>query len=105
MQTRREFLKTSLIGTGGLVLGGLTLDSKIYARSQKANDTVMQGTKSSWTDVKDWYTKNGLETDEKLAYIEQQVDVWNYLNWCAVQIYTGNSHLLNCQKYRCELMD
>ncbi|MBQ6647023.1 MAG: lamin tail domain-containing protein [Clostridia bacterium] len=72
---------------------------------QKANDTVMQGTKESWTSVKDWYTKNGLDTDEKLAYIEQKVDVWNYLNWCAVQIYTGNTDLLNCKKYRCELTD
>ena len=43
MQTRREFLKTSLIGTGGLVLGGLALDSKIYARSRNANDTVKVG--------------------------------------------------------------
>ena len=40
MQTRREFIKTSLIGTGGLMLGGLTLDSKIYARSRGANDKV-----------------------------------------------------------------
>ncbi len=72
---------------------------------QKANDTVMQGTKESWTSIKEWYTQNGISTDEKLAYIEQKVDVWNYLNWCAVQIYTGNTDLLNCKKYRCELTD
>ena len=35
MQTRREFLKTSLLGTGGLVLGGLSLDSALYAKSKK----------------------------------------------------------------------
>ena len=72
---------------------------------QKANDTVMQGTKEAWTSVKDWYTKNGIRTEENLAYIEEKVDVWNYLNWCAVQIYTGNTDLLNCKKYRCELTD
>ena len=43
MQTRREFLKTSLLGTGGLVLGGLSLDSKIFAQSRKANDIVRVG--------------------------------------------------------------
>ena len=43
MQTRRDFIKTSLIGTGGLVLGGLALDAKLYARTKKANDTVRVG--------------------------------------------------------------
>ena len=43
MQTRREFIKTSLIGTGGLMLGGLALDSKIYARAKNANDIVKVG--------------------------------------------------------------
>lgn len=43
MQTRREFLKTSLLGTGGLVLGGLALDSTIYAHAKGANDIVKVG--------------------------------------------------------------
>ena len=43
MQTRREFIKTSMAATGGLMLGGLALDSKIYARSKQANDKVRVG--------------------------------------------------------------
>jgi len=43
MQTRREFLKSSLLGAGGLVLGGLALDSGLYARAQGANDIVRVG--------------------------------------------------------------
>jgi len=43
MQTRREFLKTSLLGAGGLVIGGLALDSKIYARAKGANDSIKVG--------------------------------------------------------------
>ena len=43
MQTRRDFIKTGLIGTGGLMLGGLALDAKIYARAKNANDTVKVG--------------------------------------------------------------
>jgi len=43
MQTRREFLKSSLIGAGGLVIGGLALDSRIYARAKGANDSIKVG--------------------------------------------------------------
>ena len=34
MQTRRDFLKTGLIGAGGLVLGGLSIDSALYAKAK-----------------------------------------------------------------------
>ena len=43
MQTRREFIKTSLLGTGGLMLGGLSLDAKIHASAEGANDKVKVG--------------------------------------------------------------
>lgn len=43
MQTRRDFIKTSLLGTGGLMLGGLSLGASIHARSRGANDVVRVG--------------------------------------------------------------
>ena len=43
MQTRREFIKTSLLGTGGLMLGGLAISPSLYARSKNANDLVRVG--------------------------------------------------------------
>ena len=43
MQTRREFIKTSMASTGGLMLGGLALDAKIYARSKQANGGAIGG--------------------------------------------------------------
>ncbi|MBR5380028.1 MAG: lamin tail domain-containing protein [Clostridia bacterium] len=71
----------------------------------KANDNLMKGSKKTWTEFKDWYTKNGIDNDEELAVAEQYIDVWNYLNYCAVEIYTGNTDLLNCKKYRCAAVD
>ena len=43
MQTRRDFLKTSLLGAGGLMIGGVGLDSKLYAASKGANDKIKVG--------------------------------------------------------------
>lgn len=43
MTNRREFIKTGLLGTGGLMLGGLGLDAGLYARSRGANDRVRVG--------------------------------------------------------------
>ncbi len=40
MQTRRDFLKTSLLGAGGIMLG---LNSDIYAKSKGANDIIRVG--------------------------------------------------------------
>ena len=43
MQTRREFLKTGMLGTAGLALGGLSLPTGSYARVLGANDKVRVG--------------------------------------------------------------
>ncbi|MBR6047388.1 MAG: Gfo/Idh/MocA family oxidoreductase [Bacteroidaceae bacterium] len=43
MQTRREFLKTGMLGTAGLALGGLSLSTGSYARVLGANDKVRVG--------------------------------------------------------------
>lgn len=43
MQTRREFLKNSVLGAGGVVLGGLSLDSNVYAKVKGANDSIKVG--------------------------------------------------------------
>lgn len=71
----------------------------------KANDTLMKGSKKTWTEFVDWYKKNGIDTDEELAYARKYIDVENYLNYCAVEIFTGNTDLLNSKKYRCEQQD
>ena len=71
----------------------------------KANDTLMKGSKSTWTEFVSWYKKNGIDTDEELAYARKYIDVENYLNYCAVEIFTGNTDLLNSKKYRCEQVD
>ena len=66
----------------------------------KAHDTVLQGSAATRTEFYNWYTKNGIDTDEELAYAEQYIDVWNYLDYCAIQFYTGNTDVLNVKKYR-----
>lgn len=45
MQTRREFIKTGLYGTGGLILGGLALNSTdaFAGKKRSANDVVRVG--------------------------------------------------------------
>ncbi|MBR3929006.1 MAG: lamin tail domain-containing protein [Clostridia bacterium] len=71
----------------------------------KANTKVMQGSVDDWLAIKDWYAKNGIETAEELEYVKQHIDVDNYLEYIAVQMYTGNTDLLNVKKYKSDEVD
>ncbi len=71
----------------------------------KANTKVMQGSVDDWLAIKEWYAKNGIETEEELEYIKQYIDVDNYLEYIAVQMYSGNTDLLNVKKYKCDETD
>ncbi|MBE5792190.1 MAG: hypothetical protein E7322_08575 [Clostridiales bacterium] len=71
----------------------------------KANTSVMQGSNKDWLEIKEWYEKNGIETEEELAYIKQYIDVDNYLEYIAIQMYGGNPDLLNVKKYKSDEID
>ena len=80
----------------------------------KGNSIVMQGSNASFNELLTWIKKEGGATyrlkqgekltqadyDEILAHIEKYVDVDNYLDYVAMQIYTGNTDLLNVKRYR-----
>ena len=79
----------------------------------KANRTVMQGSNDTFAELLDWIKNEGGATarekketltqedyDEILDHISQYVDVDNYLDYVAIEMYTGNTDLLNVKRYR-----
>ena len=71
----------------------------------KANTNVMQGSNEDWLKIKEWYDKNGIETEEELEYVKRFIDVDNYLEYIAIQMYGGNPDLLNVKKYKSDEVD
>ncbi|MBQ2955011.1 MAG: CotH kinase family protein, partial [Clostridia bacterium] len=66
----------------------------------KANRTVMQGSNDSFEAIASWVDENGVDTQEDIDYVAQSVDIDNYLDYVAVQIFVGNPDLLNVKRYR-----
>ena len=71
----------------------------------KANRNAMQGSNEDFADLIEWIKENGLTSDANLAYVEERVDVDNYLNYVAVEMFTSNPDLLNVKRYKCDRMD
>ena len=71
----------------------------------KANRNAMQGSNQDFADLIEWIKANGVATDANLAYVEERVDVDNYLNYIAVEMFTSNPDLLNVKRYKCDRMD
>ena len=78
MSKRREFIKTGLLGTAGVAIGGMTLSAKSYRSIRGANDRINvavigirgQGTAHihNWCDIKDSQNvrlKTLCDTDEQ----------------------------------------
>ena len=79
----------------------------------KANRDARQGSNENFQELLDWIKKEGgaayarknenltqADYDAILDHISKYVDVDNYLDYVAVQIYTGNTDLLNVKRYR-----
>lgn len=66
----------------------------------KANSNTMQGSNETFEDLLAWIAENGIDTDEEMAYVDSIVDVRNYMEYVAIQSFTGNTDLLNVKRYR-----
>ena len=66
----------------------------------KGNSTVKQGTNKDYAQFLSWLKKNGCTTPENLARVEEMVDIENYLEYVALEMYIGNTDLLNVKRYR-----
>lgn len=66
----------------------------------KGNGTVKQGTDADYQAFLTWLKKNGCVSEANLAKVYEMVDVDNYLDYVALEMYTGNTDLLNVKRYR-----
>lgn len=66
----------------------------------KANTNVMQGSNETFEKLVAWAKKTNTNTDEAYAIIDSQIDIQNYIEYMAIQMYTGNTDTLNVKRYR-----
>ena len=66
----------------------------------RANSTVVQGSNETFARLLDWVKSNDLSTDEAYALLDSQIDIRNYIEYMALQIFSGNTDTLNVRRYR-----
>ena len=66
----------------------------------KANTNVMQGSNETMAQLLDWIKRNNTNTDEALEAIGSVIDIQNYIEYMAIEMYTGNTDTLNVKRYR-----
>ena len=66
----------------------------------KANDRVMQGSNQTYADMLAYVKENGIPNDEVLARVGEVIDLQNYIEYHALEIFVGNGDTLNVKRYR-----
>ena len=66
----------------------------------KGNNTVKQGSDASFQEMISWLKSNDLSTQAAFDYIDSRIDVQNFIEYMALQIYVGNTDTLNVKRYR-----
>ena len=68
----------------------------------KANNGVMQGSNDTYQAMIDWIKSNGdrLNTQEAYDIIDSTIDIQNYIEYMAIEIFVGNGDTLNVKRYR-----
>ena len=66
----------------------------------KANSTVFQGSNATFEELLNWVKTNNTNTDEAYQHIASVIDIQNYIEYMAIEIYTGNTDTLNVKRYR-----
>ncbi len=66
----------------------------------KANSNVMQGSNETMEQLLAWVKSHDMNTDEAYQVLDSAIDIENYIEYMAVQMYTGNTDTLNVKRYR-----
>ena len=66
----------------------------------KANTNTMQGSNETMVRLLDWVKSHNMNTDEAYQVLDSAIDIQNYIEYMAVEMYTGNTDTLNVKRYR-----
>jgi len=68
----------------------------------KANSNVMQGSNETMEQLLTWIKahKDEMNTDEAYNVLDSAIDIENYIQYMAYEMYTGNTDTLNVKRYR-----
>ncbi|MBQ3864522.1 MAG: CotH kinase family protein [Clostridia bacterium] len=66
----------------------------------EANSRTLNGSNKEYRALIDWLKENSLNTDEKLKYVTDRVDVENYFDYQIMEMYVGNSDNGNIKFYK-----
>lgn len=66
----------------------------------KANSNVMQGSNETMEQLLAYVKSHDMSTDEAYQVLDSAIDIQNYIEYMAVQMYTGNTDTLNVKRYR-----
>jgi len=66
----------------------------------KANTNVMQGSNATMASLLSWIKENDPTTDAFYDRIDAAIDIRNYIEYMAVEIFVGNGDTLNVKRYR-----
>ena len=66
----------------------------------RGNSTATQGSNSSFEELLSWVKQNDTSNAEGYAYLDSRIDIQNYIEYMAIEIFSGNTDLLNVRRYR-----
>ncbi len=66
----------------------------------KANTNVMQGSNETMEQLLQYVKSHDMNTAEAYEVLDKAIDIQNYIEYMAVEMYTGNTDTLNVKRYR-----
>ena len=66
----------------------------------RGNQTALQGSNETMEQLLNWLEKQDCSTDKVYDAIDSIIDIDSYIEYIAVEMYTGNTDALNIKRYR-----
>ena len=66
---------------------------------------VAQGSNESFEELLSWVKSNDPTTDAAYEYLDSRIDIQNYIEYMAIEIFSGNTDTLNVRRYRNRKVD